>query len=105
EGETGDAVQTGQTQADGTARTELSSAKLPAGEKLGEAQRMAAQYDYDGAILLLKSDAGYEKNTELQAAVSEYEKQKAACVPYPAEEVTHIFFHTLIHDAAKAFDG
>ena len=105
EGETGDAVQTGQTQADGTARTELSSAKLPAGEKLGEAQRMAAQYDYDGAISLLKSDAGYEKNTELQAAVSEYEKQKAACVPYPAEEVTHIFFHTLIHDAAKAFDG
>lgn len=30
-------------------------------------------------------------------------KQRAS--PYPASEVTHIFFHTLIHDAAKAFDG
>lgn len=89
---------------DGTDKESVRT-QLPADEKLGEARRMAAQYDYDGAISLLKNDGGYEKNTGFQKAVDEYEKQKAACVPYPAEEVTHIFFHTLIHDAAKAFDG
>ncbi|MDO4321348.1 MAG: polysaccharide deacetylase [Lachnospiraceae bacterium] len=74
-------------------------------EVLQAAQRKAAQYDYDGAIELLKGTEGYAENEEYQAAVSKFEEQKAACVPYPAAEVTHVFFHTLIHDAGKAFDG
>ena len=77
----------------------------PTGDPLSQAKLKAAQYDYDGAIELLKSTEGYSENAEFTAAVSEFEQQKAACVPYPASEVTHIFFHTLIHDAAKAFDG
>ena len=36
---------------------------------LDQANLLAAQYDYDSAIQLLKSSSGYEKNTEFQNAV------------------------------------
>ncbi|MFR8548119.1 MAG: polysaccharide deacetylase [Lachnospiraceae bacterium] len=81
------------------------SAAAASGDPLERAQLLAAQYDYDGAVKLLKETKGYEENAQYQEAVGKFEEQKAACVPYPASEVTHIFFHTLIHDAAKAFDG
>ena len=72
---------------------------------LAEADLKAAQYDYDGAVQLLKSDSSYDKNADFQAAVKKYEEAKAACVSWPLEEVTHVFYHTLIKDPAKAFDG
>lgn len=72
---------------------------------LAEAEHKAAQYDYDGAIELLKSDSNYEKNTEFQEAVKKYEETKASCKAWPLEEVTHVFYHTLIRDTSKAFDG
>ncbi len=81
------------------------NAAVPELSLLEQAQLMAAQYDYDGAIDLLKSSEEYEGNAEFAAAVSDFERSRDACVPYPASEVTHIFFHTLIHDPAKAFDG
>lgn len=70
-----------------------------------EAEHMAAQYDYDGAIELLKGQEDYGTNEEMQAAVAEYEKTKATCVEYPLEQITHVFYHTLIKDTSKAFDG
>ena len=30
---------------------------------------------------------------------------KGSLVEYPLEQVTHVFFHTLIKDTSKAFDG
>ena len=72
---------------------------------LAQAQRMAAQYDYDGAIRLLQNQPDYAQNEELQAAVTEYQNTKATCVEYPLEQITHVFYHTLIKDVAKAFDG
>lgn len=69
-----------------------------------QAKLMAAQYDYDGAIKLLKEQAGYDTNEEMQAAVAEYEGIKATCVEYPLEQITHVFYHTLIKDTSKAFD-
>lgn len=74
-------------------------------ELMAEAELKAAQYDYDGAIKLLKEDSSYEENTEFQDAVKEYEETKASCVAWPLEEITHIFYHTLIKDPSKAFDG
>lgn len=74
-------------------------------ELIAEADRLAAMYDYDGAIGLLKSCATYEQDFAMRDAVAEYETQKAACVEYPADQVTHIFFHTLIKDPELAFDG
>ena len=72
---------------------------------LDQASLMAAQYNYDGAIELLKSQPDYDSNTDMQNAVSEYENTKATCTEYPLEQITHVFFHTLIKDPSKAFDG
>ena len=41
-----------------------------------QAAFMAVQYDYDGAIELLKSQPDYESNTDMQSAVSDYENTK-----------------------------
>ena len=30
---------------------------------------------------------------------------KASLVEYPIEKITHVFFHTLVKDTSKAFDG
>ena len=58
-----------------------------------QAALMAVQYDYDGAIELLKSQPDYESNTDMQSAVSDYENTKATCTEYPLEQITHVFFH------------
>ncbi len=42
----------------------------------------AAQYDYDGAMELLKKDASYSSNSDMQNAVSKYEEAKASCKSY-----------------------
>ena len=76
-----------------------------AADLIGEADRLAAMYDYEGAIQLLKSCATYGEDTDMQQAVERYETEQAACVEYPADQVTHIFFHTLIKDPDLAFDG
>lgn len=70
-----------------------------------QADLLAAQYDYDAAIALLKGTEGYASDTTMQAKVTEYEATKATCVEYPLDQVTHIFYHTLVYDTAKAFDG
>ena len=72
---------------------------------LADAKLMAAQYDYDGAIGLLKKQSSYKENTDMQNAVKSYETDKASCKAWPLEEVTHVFYHTLIKDTSKAFDG
>lgn len=70
-----------------------------------QAKYKAAQYDYDSAITILQNDSAYASSAEMQAAVSEFEAVKATCVEYPLEEITHVFYHTLIYDTSKAFDG
>lgn len=72
---------------------------------LQKAELLAAQYDYDRAIQLLKQDPDYEGNKEMQEAVKKFEETKATCVSWPLEEVTHVFYHTMIVDPKKAFDG
>ncbi len=72
---------------------------------LTEADNLAAMYDYDSAILLAQSSEYYESSESLRQAVSGFEEERNACVSWDPEEVTHIFFHTLIKDASKAFDG
>ncbi|MCC8067879.1 MAG: polysaccharide deacetylase [Clostridiales bacterium] len=70
-----------------------------------EAENLAAMYDYDGAIACVQASEYYESSETLQQAASSYEKTKANCVSWSPDEVTHIFFHTIIWDATKAFDG
>ncbi len=72
---------------------------------LEEAALLAEMYDYDGAISTLQDSGYYETNTQMQEAAASYQAQKDACVAWEPEQVTHIFYHTLIVDPAKAFDG
>lgn len=74
-------------------------------ELIQQADRLAAMYDYDAAVELLKNCVSYDQDSNMQTAVAEYKAGKAACVEYPVDQVTHVFFHTLIKDAEKAFDG
>lgn len=74
-------------------------------DTLTEAGRLAAMYDYDKALELLKGDSKFSSSEEMQAAAAEFENQKASCKPWPIEQVTHVFYHTLIKDTSKAFDG
>ena len=69
------------------------------------ANYMAAQYDYDSAIALLKEQPGYDRNDRLKNLVTTYEETKASCRPYPIDQITHVFFHSLIYDTSRAFDG
>lgn len=72
---------------------------------IADARLHAAQYDYDKAIELLKNDSAYSGNEEMQQVVKEFEEVKASCVSWPLEEVTHVFYHSLIVDKGKSFDG
>ncbi len=72
---------------------------------LEEAELAAAMYDYDGAIEMLQNSGYYNENQEMQSRAAGYEEQKAACIAWEPEDVTHIFYHTLIVDPSKCFDG
>lgn len=72
-------------------------------ETLAQAERLAASYDYDGAVELLQTIEGYETDTELQGKINAYETTKASCVPVNMDEVTHVFYHSLVVDPERAF--
>ena len=71
---------------------------------LKRASLMAAQYDYDGAIELLKTETDYDNNEEAQMAVAEYEEIKGTLVRQNVKEITHVFFHILMPDPSNALD-
>ncbi len=75
-----------------------------------KADLLAMGYDYNGAIKMIKSFEGdYTKNENLQAAIAGYKATKETLVPLGAydsvNQISHIFFHSLVADTAKAFDG
>ena len=73
---------------------------------LAEAKRLAAQYDYDKAIAAVTGFAGWESAPELQQAKADFEAQKAQAVRWAdPTTIPHVFFHTLIADTSRAFDG
>ena len=90
-------------------RTEPVEPAVPEGpsaqEILEKADRLALQYDYDGAIALVKTYEGYGENEQLTEALSRYETTKGTLVEADISEIPHVFFHSLINDTAKVFDG
>ncbi|MDO4307689.1 MAG: polysaccharide deacetylase [Eubacteriales bacterium] len=72
---------------------------------LKKAEKLAAQYDYDKAIKTIKSYENYSSYKSMRSAIKSYKETKESCVAWPLEEVTHVFYHTLIRDTGKAFDG
>lgn len=72
---------------------------------IAQADRIAMGYDYDGAIELLKSNDAYASDPQVQEAIAGYEQTKSTLVKADNSKITHIFFHSLIMDTSKAFDG
>ncbi len=77
---------------------------------LDEAALLAAGYDYDAAIELLRTSEGYDAadpaaDPRIGEAIASYENVKTTLQPVEAEHITHVFFHSLVMDEAKAFDG
>lgn len=68
-----------------------------------QADRLAAGYDYDAAIKLLQSAPN--PTAEETARIAQYEQTKNTLVRTDPYKITHIFFHSLIIDTSKAFDG
>ncbi|MDF2944615.1 MAG: hypothetical protein K0S01_3473 [Herbinix sp.] len=81
---------------------------------IAQADSLAFGYDYDGAIDLIKSYEGsegsYKVYTSLVSAMERLETEKSALVLYGGSytsvtQINHIFFHSLVADNSKAFDG
>ena len=71
---------------------------------LNTADRLALSYDYDKAIELLSTDA-LKDDPKVAEAIAKYNETKSTLVRQDPEKVPHVFFHSLIVDKSKAFDG
>lgn len=70
--------------------------------KLATATRQADQFDYDAALDTVDGVDGKDAE-DLRTRCHE---EKDALVPWPeGEPVSHLFFHSLIVDPSRAFDG
>lgn len=95
-----DMNQDGQPSPEELAQQEKEAAIL---QLMADADRLAASYDYDGAIALVEAFEGYEEDARLRVKIAGYEAIKATCVPVDISEVTHIFYHSLVVDPERAF--
>lgn len=68
-----------------------------------QADLLAAQYDYDAAIEKLQEIPDAESDSDAAAKKVEYEATRDSCVAVNLEEVTHIFYHSLVVDPDKCF--
>jgi len=68
---------------------------------LDEAKMLFVSYDYEKALELISS-LDTEEATALKA---EIEAEVATLAPADNYAIPHIFFHSLIADTSKAFDG
>lgn len=110
-GENGDSVETGGKPVDDPSKSdeddEAEKAAQEAAKKrqetMDQADYLAATYDYDSAVALIQTLEGYETDTELQQKITAYEATKAACEPVNMQEVTHVFYHSLVVDPERCF--
>ena len=73
------------------------------GDVISQAEALAVQYDYDGAIELLQKAEDSETNAEISSKIEEYKQKKESLVATAPQNVTHVFFHSLIVDPKKGF--
>lgn len=72
---------------------------------IAKADRLAAGYDYEGAIQMIQENEPAAADSRGQEAISRYEAAKSSLVEADPSQITHVFFHSLIMDTSKAFDG
>ena len=82
---------------------EDAEAKEKRAEQIEKAEYLAMTYDYDAAIAELELIQGYESDEEIQTLLTEIKDTKASCVPVNIDEVTHIYYHSLVVDPERAF--
>ena len=88
---------------DGTSSSEKTEEKLSTAVQ--KAKHYAAQYDYDKALKVLKKEKGFDTDEALQELADQIQAEKDSCEAWPLDQVTHVFYHTLIRDPSLAFDG
>ncbi len=71
---------------------------------LDECELLVKGYFYDEAVEKLQG-CGELENPATQSMLAEVKSLKAALVPYTDEQLYHVFYHSLIIDTSKAFDG
>ena len=77
-----------------------------AAQLMKEADFIAAGYDYETAINMLINFSHYDNFPEMAEKVSEYGALNDQLRPYAdMNKITHVFFHSLIVDPSRAFDG
>ena len=70
---------------------------------LEQAEKMAAQYNYEDAITLLDSVGDLTEHQDLQAKRAEYVNAMSSLIEYNnPHDIPNLSFHVLIHDMAKA---
>lgn len=74
-------------------------------DKIEEAKKIALGYDYEGSIELLKSIENYDKDASIIAEIASYEAMKSTLSAVNIDQVTHVFYHSLVVDPIKAFTG
>ncbi|MBQ9762368.1 MAG: hypothetical protein IJV82_04750, partial [Oscillospiraceae bacterium] len=75
-------------------------------ELIARADFIAAGYDYDKAIAMIRESGYLEEVPSLSQRIEDYTIAKNKLRRYASPEtITHIFFHSLIVDTDRAFDG
>lgn len=69
-------------------------------EAIDKAEQLVLTYDYDGAVNILKE---LPEDEELIQLIGRYQAEKKACEPVNINEVTHIFYHSLVVDPKRCF--
>lgn len=72
-------------------------------EKMAEAEKLAVQYDYEGAIRKMDEIPGADTDSDIITKKAEYESAKNSLVPTDPSNITHVFYHSLVVDPQKAF--
>ncbi|WP_018665415.1 hypothetical protein [Heyndrickxia acidiproducens] len=72
---------------------------------LTNAEVSARQYDYQKAINLL-GQSDFSKDKDVQSTIHEYKNQEKKLAVWPDNyKIPHLFFHSLIVNPSRAFDG
>ena len=69
-----------------------------------QAELLAAGYDYDAAIALLKSIPDYGKYNQVTKTIASWQDLREFLVPVDVTTVPHIFYHSLLNDTDRAFN-